>query len=42
MVQQFLVVVVPLLVGAGLLLLVLAEVRMERVQKEQLKSRKEQ
>jgi hypothetical protein len=42
MVEQFLVVAVPLLVGAGLSLLVLAEAKVERVQKKQLKSRKEE
>ena len=42
MVEQFLVVAVPLLVGVGLSLLVLVEAKVERVQKKQLKSRKEE
>ena len=42
MVPGWLVVLVPLLVVVGLSALVLVEVHLERVQKEQLKSRKEQ
>ena len=41
MVQGLLLVVVPLLVLAGLLVLVLVEVRLEQAQKEPLKSQKE-